>query len=92
MTSVCVFSPAICIDLTTPTNGMIAYDMGTMDARPLNTVATYTLSCDTGYMPGDITRVCVYGTWSGSDSTCECESIQCGYIYILIIYFIDVFY
>ena len=85
MTSVCVFSPAICNDLTTPTNGngMIAYNMGTMDARPLNTVATYTLSCDTGYMlTGDITRTCVYGTWSGSDSTCECESThdQCGYI------------
>ncbi len=76
----CVFfSPATlatCSDLTAPTNGMIAYDMESMNARPLNTVATYT--CITGYMvTGDMTRTCgAGGVWSGTDPTCECDSIQ----------------
>ncbi len=77
---VIVFFPATttaaCSDLTDPTNGMIGYDMETMDARPVNTVATYT--CVTGYMlGGDMTRTCeATGVWSGTDLTCECESIQ----------------
>ena len=78
--AVIVFFPATttatCSDLTDPTNGMIGYDMETMDARPMNTVATYT--CVTGYMlDGDRTRTCeATGMWSGTDPTCECESIQ----------------
>ena len=78
-----MFFPATtttCSDLTDPTNGMIGYDMETMDARPVNTVATH--SCVTGYMlDGGMTRTCeATGEWSGTDLTCECESIQCGYI------------
>ncbi len=86
----CIFppatTPATCTDLTPPTNGMISYDMGTIVARPLNTVATFT--CITGYilsMTGDMTRTCgATGMWSGSAPTCECESIQCGYNIILL--------
>ena len=76
----CVFPATIitatCSDLNAPTNGMIDYDMETMDARPVNTVATYT--CVTGYMlGGDMTRTCgATGEWSGTVPTCKCESIQ----------------
>ncbi len=82
----CIFPPATCTDLTPPTNGMISYDMGTIVVRPLNTVATYTLSCITGYtVTGDMTRTCGSGgMWSGTDPTCDCESIQCGYNIILL--------
>ncbi len=54
---------------------MIGYDFGTIDARPVNTVATYT--CVSGYMlDGGMTRTCeATGEWSGTDLTCECESI-----------------
>ncbi|XP_064386134.1 mucin-2-like isoform X4 [Halichondria panicea] len=67
----CTTTLATCSDLTAPTNGMIAYDMESMNARPLNTVATYT--CITGYMvTGDMTRTCEGGgVWSGTDPTCE---------------------
>ena len=61
-----------CSDLTAPTNGMIGYDMETMNARPVNTVATYT--CDTGYtLNGGITRTCRSdGEWSDLESsTCS---------------------
>ncbi len=69
----CVFfavRTTTCSDLSVPTNGMIAYDTGSMDARPVNTVATYT--CNTGYMlTGDMTRNCgAGGMWSGTDPTC----------------------
>ena len=69
-------STTTCSDLTAPTNGMIAYNMESMDTRPLNTVATYT--CITGYtVTGDMTKSCgAGGMWSGTDPTCECESIQ----------------
>ncbi len=78
-----VFSPATtpttCADLTAPSNGMIAYDTESMDARPVGTEATFT--CITGYtlsVTGDMTRTCgATGDWSGTDPTCECESIQC---------------
>ncbi|XP_064386142.1 mucin-2-like isoform X2 [Halichondria panicea] len=65
----CTTTLATCSDLTAPTNGMIAYDMESMNARPLNTVATYT--CITGYMvTGDMTRTCEGGgVWSGTDPT-----------------------
>ncbi len=81
MFDVCFFavSTTTCSDLPVQTNGMmIAYDMETMNARPLNTVATY--SCITGYMvtsTGDMTRTCgAGGMWSETNPTCECE---CGY-------------
>ena len=72
-------STTTCSDLSAPTNGMIAYNMEGMNARPLNTVATFT--CITGYtVTGDMTRNCgAGGMWSGTNPTCECESIQCGY-------------
>ena len=52
-------------------NGSIAYDMETIDDRPVDTVATYT--CNTGYtLIGDSTRTCGSDElWSGSDPTCE---------------------
>ena len=72
-------STIICTDLTAPANGMIGYNAETMNARPVNTVATF--SCITGYMlsvSGDMTRTCEAGVmWSGTNPTCECESIQC---------------
>ncbi len=69
----CVFftaSTTTCTDLMFPTSGMIAYNMETMNARPLNTVATYT--CITGYtVTGGMTRNCgAGGMWSGTNPTC----------------------
>ncbi|XP_064386164.1 uncharacterized protein LOC135334777 [Halichondria panicea] len=63
-------TPTTCPDLIAPTSGMIKYDMETMGARPLNTVATFT--CITGYMlTGNTTRTCGSGgRWSGSPPNC----------------------
>ena len=59
-----------CSDLTMPSNGMISYNGGSTDNRPMDTVATY--SCDTGYtLNGGNTRTCQSGrNWSGSAPTC----------------------
>ncbi|XP_064386678.1 E-selectin-like [Halichondria panicea] len=64
--------PTTCSDLTNPTNGIVAYNMGT--AGP-DTVATYT--CTTGYtLNGGTTRTCGSdGVWSGSAPVCQ--SIEC---------------
>ncbi|XP_064386974.1 sushi, von Willebrand factor type A, EGF and pentraxin domain-containing protein 1-like [Halichondria panicea] len=63
--------PTTCSDLIAPTNGMISYNIGTVNLRPVDTVATYT--CVTGYtLNGDITRTCDSdGMWSGSATTCQ---------------------
>ncbi len=61
-----------CTDLPTPTmGGSVSYNMGTVDSRPVNTVATYT--CTSGYtLSGDTTRTCGSdGQWSGSAPTCQ---------------------
>ncbi len=57
-------TPTTCPDLTVPTNGVISYNMGTANLRPVDTVATYT--CVTGYtLDGDTTRTCGSdGVWS----------------------------
>ena len=63
-----------CTDLIRPSNTMISYNGGSIDNRPVGTVATY--SCDTGYtLYGGSTRTCSDGTWSGSAPTCESESL-----------------
>ncbi|XP_064386669.1 sushi, von Willebrand factor type A, EGF and pentraxin domain-containing protein 1-like [Halichondria panicea] len=61
----------VCPDLMDLVNGSIAYDMETIDDRPVDTVATYT--CDIGYtLIGNSTRTCGSdGVWSGSDPACE---------------------
>ena len=66
-------APTACTDLTAPNNGMIAYDTESMDARPVNTVATYI--CNPGYaLTGDMTRTCqADGMWSGAAPTCDGE-------------------
>ena len=62
----------LCNLLTVPTNGSISYSN---DTRDLGTVATY--SCDPGYeVMGDMTRTCDSAdTWSGTDTTCEGETV-----------------
>ncbi len=64
------WSSTTCSDLTNPTNGIVAYNMGT--AGP-DTVATYT--CTTGYtLNGGTTRTCGSdGVWSGSAPVCQCK-------------------
>ncbi len=66
-----VAPPTTCSDLTSPTNGAIAYNMGTTSQRPEDTVATYT--CNPGYtLNGDTTRTCGSdGMWSGSPPVCH---------------------
>ncbi len=58
-----------CSDLPPLMNGVIAYDTGPADSRPINTIATVT--CDNG---GRNFRQCLNdGTWSGTTPTCQCE-------------------
>ncbi|XP_064386681.1 sushi, von Willebrand factor type A, EGF and pentraxin domain-containing protein 1-like [Halichondria panicea] len=66
-----VAPPTTCSDLTNPTRGMTAYNMGTASPRPVDTVATYT--CATGYtLNGVTTRTCGSdGVWSGSSPVCQ---------------------
>ncbi len=54
-------------------NGVIAYDTGLADSRPINALATFT--CDNGYtLTGGKFRLCQNdGTWSGTTPTCQCE-------------------
>ncbi len=54
-------------------NGVIAYDTGLADSRPINTIAAFT--CDNGNTPtGGTFRQCLNdGTWSGTTPTCQCE-------------------
>ncbi|XP_064386156.1 uncharacterized protein LOC135334774 isoform X2 [Halichondria panicea] len=71
-------TPSTCPDLTAPTNGMIGYDMETVNARPVNTVATYT--CNTGYtLNGGITTMTCGsdGVWSDLESPPTCI-VSCG--------------
>ncbi len=60
-----------CFDLPPLINGVIAYDAGLADSRPLNTIATFT--CDNGYtVTGWNFRQCLNdGTWSASAPTCQ---------------------
>ena len=60
-----------CFDLPPLMNGVIAYDAGLTDSRPLNTIATFT--CDNGYtLTGGNFRQCLNdGTWSASAPTCQ---------------------
>ena len=69
-------TPSTCPDLTAPTNGMIGYDMETVNARPVNTVATYT--CNTGYtLNGGITTMTCGsdGVWSDLESPPTCSEL-----------------
>ncbi len=71
-------STITCTDLTAPANGMIGYNAETMNARPVNTVATYT--CTTGYhMTGLMVRKCTATGWSstGDDPVCTGEGDVC---------------
>ncbi len=66
-----VATSTVCSDLSAPTNGeSISYNAGTMNNRPVNTVATYT--CNDGYvLMGDATRTCQSdGDWSSTAPTC----------------------
>ncbi len=60
-----------CFDLPPLINGVIAYDAGFADSRPINTIATFT--CDNGYtLTGGNFRQCLNdGTWSASAPTCQ---------------------
>ncbi|XP_064386106.1 protein lev-9-like [Halichondria panicea] len=61
-----------CPDLPSLINGMIMYNTGSPDNRPINAGAIYT--CNTGYTltGGDTTRTCVSGgIWSGVPPTCQ---------------------
>ncbi len=66
-----------CNDLMDLINGGIAYDMKTIDNRPVNTVATYT--CNTGYtLIGELTRTCGSdGVWSASSQVCQGWWLSC---------------
>ena len=74
-----VFSyTADCPDLPSLINGMIMYNTGSPDNRPINAGAIYT--CNTGYTltGGDTTRTCVSGgIWSGVPPTCQSELNSC---------------
>ena len=54
---------------------------GAVNVPSNNFGSTATYTCNTGYtINGDTTRMCqADGTWSGSEPTCQRESIQCGY-------------
>ncbi len=72
----CMFTiSGTCSDLPPLMNGVIAYDTGPADSRPINTLATFT--CDNGYtstLTRGSFRVCQNdGTWSGTTPTCQCE-------------------
>ncbi len=70
----CVFTiSGTCFDLPPLMNGVISYDTGLADSRPINTLAT--LTCDNGYtITGGNFRHCLNdGTWSGATATCQCE-------------------
>ena len=63
-----------CFDFPPLMNGDITYTGGSIDSRPVDTVATYT--CNNGYTltTGGSFRQCQNnGTWSGSTPTCQCE-------------------
>ncbi|XP_064386386.1 CUB and sushi domain-containing protein 3-like isoform X2 [Halichondria panicea] len=64
--------PTTCPDLTAPTNGMISYNIGSPNNRPIFSGATY--SCNPGYtLTGrDTIRTCVSGgIWDGTPPTCQ---------------------
>ncbi|XP_064386409.1 receptor-type tyrosine-protein phosphatase delta-like isoform X3 [Halichondria panicea] len=65
----------ICSDSPSLPNGVISYNGGSTDIRPINTIATH--SCNTGYtLNGDSVRVCQNDrTWNGSPPTCQ---VSCG--------------
>ena len=70
----CMFTiSGTCFDLPPLINGVNAYDAGSADSRPINTIATFT--CDNGYtleLTGGNFRQCLNdGTWSGSAPTCQ---------------------
>ncbi|XP_064386185.1 CUB and sushi domain-containing protein 1-like isoform X2 [Halichondria panicea] len=60
-----------CPDLPSLTNGMIVYNAGSTDNRPLGSSAMH--SCNSGYtLTGGSTRICVSGgIWNGSPPTCQ---------------------
>ena len=68
--------PTTCPDLTVPANGMISYNMGTANLRPVDTVATYT--CNTGYtLTGDSISTCGSdGVWSSDAPVCQSECME----------------
>ncbi len=60
----------ICFDLTLLNNGDITYSTGSINSRPIGTVATF--SCTKRYiLIGEINRTCGSGGWSGSAATCQ---------------------
>ncbi len=73
-----------CFDLPPLMNGVITYNAGPADCRPLNTIATFT--CDNGYTrTGEIFRVCQNdGTWNGSAPTCQGEFCYCSIVCVSI--------
>ncbi len=69
-----VATSTVCSDLSSLNNGEpVSYNAGTVDSRPVSTVATYT--CTSGYMlNGEATRTCQStGVWDGSEPSCDCE-------------------
>ena len=77
------FTAVTCPELSSPTNGLIAFATDTDAPFDYQTTATY--SCNTGFglSAGDSVRICTAslsggGEWSGSPLTCEGNEYKSG--------------
>ncbi len=85
-----LFLVAVCPDLPTSINGSVDYNAGTVNSRPVNTVATYTCTSDYALM-GYTSRTCGSDMmWSGLTPTCQCDFFLCEQVLPLILFFLTV--